>query len=515
MTPRVMPIRTPRIAPTHQPTPLPHIAIDDALLDDQLLGASLGDDHDSWSAWLCVLRAAYGLPLSRRERKVFKQVAGDRAPPRSRVDELWCVVGRRGGKSRTAASIGVHAACFVPHNLVPGEIGEVAIIAASREQASVIFNYCLGFIQASPLLSQEIEGTTTNEIRLRGNIVIAVRTGSYRTVRGRTLLCAVVDEVAFLRDEASASPDIELYRALLPSLATTRGMFVGISTPYRRAGLLHQKHRDHFGQNDPHVLVVSGPTKLFNPTIDTGVIDRAVASDPEAARAEWDAEFRDDIAAFLDDALIDAAVDPSRPLELAPRPGVDYRCFVDASGGRHDAYTICIAHREGDRFIADVIRGKRPPFDPKTVTQEYAALVKQYHVAKVRGDSYAAEWVATAWRECNVTYERSELVKSALYLEALPLFTRSVVSIPNHPQLIKELRLLERRVHRSGKDVVDHGRNGHDDHSNALAGALHFAANKSKYRYVSDLSWVGGPDPEQRPVVQHLGNFILTRGLYR
>jgi hypothetical protein len=63
----------------------------------------------------------------------------------------------------------------------------------------------------------------------------------------------------------------------------------------------------------------------------------------------------------------------------------------------------------------------------------------------------------------------------------------------NHPQLIRELRLLERRTHRSGKDVVDHGRNGHDDHANALAGALHLAANKSKYRYDASMKWVGGP----------------------
>jgi hypothetical protein len=39
-------------------------------------------------------------------------------------------------------------------------------------------------------------------------------------------------------------------------LATTGGMLIGISTPYRRIGLLHQKHRDYFGVDDPDVLVV-------------------------------------------------------------------------------------------------------------------------------------------------------------------------------------------------------------------------------------------------------------------
>ena len=48
-------------------------------------------------------------------------------------------------------------------------------------------------------------------------------------MRGRTLLCAILDEVSFWRDDASANPDVETYRAILPSLATTNGMLVGIS----------------------------------------------------------------------------------------------------------------------------------------------------------------------------------------------------------------------------------------------------------------------------------------------
>jgi hypothetical protein len=97
---------------------------------------------------------------------------------------------------------------------------------------------------------------------------------------------------ALLPDVSSSMPDIETYRALLPALATTGGMLIGISTPYRRIGLLHQKHRDYFGVDDPDVLVVAGASQQFNPTLDSSVIERARASDPEAARAEWDAEFR-------------------------------------------------------------------------------------------------------------------------------------------------------------------------------------------------------------------------------
>ena len=80
-------------------------------------------------------------------------VAGDRAPPSRRVRELWCgPIGRRSGKSRMAAAVAVHIAALTDHSkrLVPGEIGTVAVIAASREQASTVFNYIRGFLTASP-----------------------------------------------------------------------------------------------------------------------------------------------------------------------------------------------------------------------------------------------------------------------------------------------------------------------------------------------------------------------------
>jgi hypothetical protein len=451
--------------------------IDCALTDPNLLGAALGDPTP-WHTWRIVLRAAFGLPISDEERATFATIAGDRASPLARVRELWAIIGRRSGKSRMAAACGVYLACFSPRKLAAGEVGEVAIIAASRDQARVVFKYVEGFLQASPILRQEIESVTASEVRLRGDIIISIRSGSFRTVRGRTLLACVLDEVAFLRDETSATPDVETYRAVLPALATTNGMLIGISTPYRRFGLLFQKHRDHYGQNDPDVLVIAGNSRQFNPTLDSTVIARAVAADPEAARAEWEGEFRADISAFLDDELIEAAIDLARPLELAPRLEIQYRAFVDASGGRGDHYTLAIGHKEGEHFIADVIRGKGPPFDPQATTQEFAALVKEYRVREVTGDNYAAAWVANAWRNAGLRYVRSELHKSALYLEALPLFTRGAVAIPDHKRLARELRLLERRTSRVGKDIVDHGRGGSDDYANALVGMLDLLTNR-------------------------------------
>ena len=114
---------------------------------------------------------------------------------------------------------------------------------------------------------------------------------------------------------------------MLPSLVASGGLWVGISTGYRRAGLLFEKHRDHFGRDGDDVLCVSGATEVFNPLIDRDAIAKAREQDPEAAEAEWDGGFRRDIAAFLTDHDIDAAVDHDRPMELGPRSGLRYNGF--------------------------------------------------------------------------------------------------------------------------------------------------------------------------------------------
>jgi terminase large subunit-like protein len=458
------------------------ITIEQALSDPQLLGAALGPT-ETWETWLAVLKAAFGDKLNRAERRAFEKVAGSRRPPKQKVAELWAIVGRRAGKSRMAAAVAVFIACFVEHRLDPGEIGYVLCLAATASQAKTVFDYAEAFLRRSPVLSTMIETVTSDEIRLINGVTIAIHVSSYRNVRGKTLLAVIADETAYWRDDTSANPDREVVRAVMPSLASTGGMLVAISSPYRKVGVLYERHRDYYGVDDDSVLVISAPTTVLNPTIDSKIIEKAHADDPEAARAEWDAQFRSDISSLFDDRVIDDAIEYARPLELPPQHGVRYHAFTDASAGRHDAFTLAIGHMAGDLFICDVIRGQLAPFNPRNVAQEFAAVARDYGVKVIVGDAYAGEWVAQAFKGAGLRYETSPLNKSALYLEALPVFNRGAVSIPEHDRLSRELRLLERRVSRSGKDSVDHPRNGSDDFANALCGCLHLAV-KPKPRTV-------------------------------
>ncbi len=199
------------------------------MADPQLLGAALGDQA-SWLTWRAVTKAAYAEPLNTAEREAFERVAGGRKPPTRKVKQFAVAVSRRGGKGRAAGAMAVYEALLVNHSqqLAPGETGVVAVISPTRAQAQIVRDYALGYLEASPVLRGEIAEVTNDEIRLRNGVVICTLVNDFRTLRGRTLLLAIVDEAAFLRDETSSTPDIEAARALLPGLATTGGMSLSL-----------------------------------------------------------------------------------------------------------------------------------------------------------------------------------------------------------------------------------------------------------------------------------------------
>jgi hypothetical protein len=265
---------------------------------------------------------------------------------------------------------------------------------------------------------------------------------------------------------------VETYNAVKPGLATLPGaLLVGISSPYRKSGLLFSKFKKHFGQDDDDVLVIKAPSLVLNPTIDQSIIDKAYEDDPQVARAEWGAEFRDDISGFVDADVVAACVSPGTR-ELAPVRGIRYFGFCDPSGGSSDSMTLAICHREGDRVVVDAIRERRPPFSPDDVVIEQAATLRSYGVGTVQGDRYAGEWPRERFAAHGIRYEPCATVKSDLYRDLLPALNARRVELLDYPRLVNQLIGLERRTARGGRDSIDHAPGAHDDLANVIAGAV-------------------------------------------
>lgn len=445
----------------------------EALAEPALFGNTF--QGDTWGAWHAVLSATFAIPMDETRAATFKRLAGGREPPTKRVRELWVVAGRRSAKTQTAAAVAVYLATVgaelgeLRKRLSPGELGVIALLATDRNQAKVILGYIRALLEDSPALHRMVIRADTEGVSLSNRVDIQVHTSSYRAIRGRTLLAVVLDECAFFRSDLTANPDVEIYRAALPGLATLGGLLIGISSPYAKRGLLYSKYQRHFGKDDD-VLVVQGATADFNPTIQQHIIDEALADDPEAASAEWLGQFRSDISSFIDRDLI-AALTRSSPLEIPSRDEFRYEAFVDPAGGGRDEYCLAIGHREGECAVVDVLRAMSG--QPADITKEYAALLKSYRINSLVGDRYAGSWPADEFRKHHIDMRHSELAKSELYQHLLAVLNSGRVELPPDMKLINQFAALERRTSRGGRDVIDHPMNGHDDRPNVVAGLCH------------------------------------------
>jgi hypothetical protein len=440
---------------------------------------------ETWWPWRTYLKVLAALPLDERELAFAQRMTGRTIMPTSPVRRIYCGAGRRGGKSLIDALQAVYIATKKrTWTLAPGETSTIPIIAADRTQATVIYGYVRGLLQSSPTLSPLIVGKPTKDrITLSNRTVIRIFTASYKTTRGYSLAAAVGDEVAFWESsETSTNPDKEIINAIRPGLMTTRGPLIITSTPYSRRGILYEGFKSYYAQDGADGIYWKASSLDMNPSLDPAEIEAAYAEDPEAAAAEYGGEFRSDLAAFISDELIASIVIPGRG-DLPYNPKYKYAVFCDPSGGSigGDSFTMAIGHSEKDVHVVDAVFEATPPFSTEGVVTNFAAKMAMYQARETTGDYYAAEWPTQMFRDHrNVSYHKSDFGKSDLYLQALPLITSGKVELPDHKRLLAQLRALERRTARSGKDSIDHPPRGKDDIANAVCGLLALLARKRR-----------------------------------
>ncbi len=457
-------------APFALPFQVPDIL---ALMDDPALCGPFFVG-ESWTPWRTFLRALFALPMDDADLETFREYTKRTTAITTPFVEAGLVIGRRGGKSRIMALIAVFLALkdYSPY-LAPGEVATLAVIAADKSQAKTIVRYIVGMLEGAPSLACLIAEQTAETVTLTNRVHIAIGVASLRSTRGFSYCAVLADECCFWRNEdTSANPDTEVLQAIRPGLSNIPGALLLLaSSPYAKRGVLYETWRDNFGRDDADVLVWQASTLAMHPTINRRQITREYEKDPANAAAEFGAQWRDDISAFVSLDMVEAVID-SGVDERPPMAGVTYQAFVDPSGGRSDSMCIAIAHADGDVGVLDVLREITPPFSPEDAVAEFAELLLAYGVRTVVGDRFGAEWTAERFRTRLITYEQSAKPKSDLYRELLPILTAGRCRLLDHPRLTSQLVSLERRTARGGRDRIDHPRGLHDDAANVCAGVM-------------------------------------------
>ena len=434
------------------------------------------DKTATWDGWFAFLHTVFALPMGKEYERIYKECTQREVPPNRTPDEIWLVIGRRGGKSRILALIAIYLACFKDWRpfLSPGERATIVIIATDRRQSRVIFRYIEAFLKEVPMLKPLIERDTSEMFELKNQVNIEIHTASFRTIRGYTVAAALFDEMAFWRSEDAANPDREILAAIRPAMATIPdSMLLCASSPYARRGSLYETWKRYYGQENDRILVWQAPSWVMNPSLSQEWLDEEFEKDAASARAEYGAEFRSDVENFISEEALEAAT-PANRFELPYIPEFNYVAFTDPSGGSKDSFTLAISHydEDKDKCILDAIREVQPPFSPEEVTKEFSETMQSYHISTVIGDRYGGEWPRERFREHGIEYEPADKVKSDVYREMLPLVNSGKVELLVHQRMVNQFLLLERRTRRGGKDSIDHPPNTHDDIANVVAGAL-------------------------------------------
>lgn len=465
---------------------------------------------ESWEAWRAFLAALFGLPMTPGQEEIFRDCTGRTTPPSGPFTEGWMICGRRGGKSFMMALIAVYLAAFRSYAqyLAPGERATILIIATDRRQARTIFRYVRALLTEVPALAALVERETAEEFDLNNRVTIEIGTSSYKSVRGRTIAAALCDELAFWPTDDSAEPDYAILDALRPAMATIPGaMLLCASSPYARRGALWDAFRRYHGRDDAPILVWQAATWVMNPSVPQSFIDEAFERDPASASAEYGANFRTDVAAFVSREVVEAATPPG-VRERSPLSKISYSAFVDPSGGASDSMTLAVAHREAasifrdgkrifdedgkpvkadrSRVVLDAVRERKAPFSPESVVKEFADLLKSYGLSTVTGDRYAGEWPKEAFARHGIKYLPAEKSKSELYVDMLPKLNSGEVELLDIPALTNQLINLERRTSRGGRDSIDHAPGAHDDVANAVAGVIVLSKGGEKRRVEFD-----------------------------
>jgi hypothetical protein len=309
-------------------------------------------------------------PLDEDERDIFHACTGRETYRAGHpFSEITCISGARGGKdSRVIAPVVLYEAIFGGHerHVAKGERAVVPLVAQDARGARIAYTYIKDYLTGSPLLRSMIDGEPlASEITLTTGITVMCFPCTLRSMRGFSIPCGVLDELAFFRLEGSADSDAEIQASLrrgMIGFPTTK--LIKVSTPYMKSGVLFDDFK-RYGQDDPDLLVWKASSLLMNPSLRPARLERERRMDPQRYAREYEALFVDDLEAFLARAWVEACVVPNRHA-LAPQ--LDrfwYSAAIDASGGGGDAFTVCITHPVGEgaetRIVQDYLKGFSKP----------------------------------------------------------------------------------------------------------------------------------------------------------
>ena len=288
--------------------------------------------------------------------------------------EIILILGRRSGKSAIAAIIAAyelykllkrgHPQAY--YGMPSGSEIRILDIANDKEQASIVYNDIQGHVQAIDYFKSSIAHDTQTYMKFRtdhdkkkygelgrGTITATFRSSIAKGLRGRGVICVIMDEVAFFVNSGISSAE-RIYKAIKPSIAQfarkdkktrkaigdTEGRVLMISSPDAKEGFLYNQYQMSMsgGPESRNMLMIQAPTWEIRPDLPKSYYEEEYAKDPAGFMTEHGAEFSDRVRGFIEDSrdLQECIIKDLRPRQSGiPRDphwaGVDFGLSGDGT----------------------------------------------------------------------------------------------------------------------------------------------------------------------------------------
>jgi hypothetical protein len=257
------------------------------------------------------------IDLPPKQRELASVIFGDvdRVPEDAR-GVVGAICGRDVGKSYLfCGGRMLHLGMTVKlDSLARGENAWALFVAPDVRLGRIPLNFAFGLASASPSIAKRIVESSSDHFTIardgrhvRFQVLPATRGGT--SVRGRSLVGAALDEVAYFRDKDFIVNDEAIFNAVTPRILPG-GQVVLASSPWAETGLLYELYRDNFGHPDT-ALVACAATLTMRDDPDTlRLVERERRRNPDNASVEFDANFMTtDTGLFIASTYVDDAVD--------------------------------------------------------------------------------------------------------------------------------------------------------------------------------------------------------------
>lgn len=413
-----------------------------------------------------IMDAAEGRPVTTIDDATCERYFGCKLEglPRERRRLVGIEAGGRGGKSsRLLATKALHAAWTVPlPTLARNEHAVSLIVSSELVFAKQALSFVVGYVQASPVLSQALVGEPGKEsLTLRrpdGRLVdVGVRAAGARGKGGRafTLVFGAMDEACFFYDDSGVVNDREIFRAMYQRVVPGGQLWM-LSTPWiEGVGLLEEAIAKNWGTHTRALVARGIGTRALNPTWDPdGEIEKELREDdPDNAEREIDAKpLTSGSQHFFSREAIEAAFDEKLPTEGVWNAKHTYGAAAD-TGFRKNSSALAIVEQVPEakadgrtapaRYVLAYLEEQKPqpgaPLKPQAVCRDFAARTVKYGERAIVVDSHELDEVTEALLESNCTALTAP-DKHEAYMLFRSLLHEGRVKLPKNARLRQQLR---------------------------------------------------------------------------